>query len=257
MILTLLLVGVLGLAVLFLIRRPAVDLDLGLALYTVPRGWSFSRINGRNVWERYAERYGAFIRGDKDQSIPLRLWGRLDDASSRAFQMFQFRWVDIEHRTRAGTSGGKSAAHAEAVDVTRSYWGMFIEVPESKTRFRLMEGKSAGFEEKLNFEYAAFDRALNVYCDAADELAVRQFLSPAVLEIGLGLARDFRQVALDFFPGYVLILSGDDFLAGLRDTKIDDETALFDRRLTPGLDRVEAFRRSLSERIDEMRKYND
>ena len=115
MILTLLLVGVLGLAVLFLIRRPAVDLDLGLALYTVPRGWSFSRINGRNVWERYAERYGAFIRGDKDQSIPLRLWGRLDDASSRAFQMFQFRWVDIEYHIRTSASGGKSAARTEAV----------------------------------------------------------------------------------------------------------------------------------------------
>ena len=200
-----------------------MDLDLALALYAVPRGWSFSRVGGPETWEEYVERYEYFDRGDEDQSIKLRIWGFMNGDEARAFQMFHFHYVDVEYVTVTSTdSQGNTRTRTERREHPKDRYGMFVQVPESTTRFRITESRGKdGLDESLSFEYAAFNKAVNVYCDDRDELAIRQFLSPAVLEVALKLSDDLSDLVIDFYPGHVLLTTKHDFLDGLSGVKLD------------------------------------
>ncbi len=240
-------------------RKPSVDLDLALALYAVPRGWSFSRVGGPETWEEYVERYEYFDRGDEDQSINLRIWGLMNGDEARAFQMFHFHYVDVEYVTRTYTdSQGNTSTRTERHEHPRDRYGMFVQVPESTTRFRITESRGKdGLDESLSFEYAAFNKAVNVYCDDRDELAIRQFLSPAVLEVALKLSDDLSDLVIDFYPGHVLLTTKHDFLDGLSGVKLDETTSTFEERLRPGLETLEGFRTYIDDRLNAIRKYND
>lgn len=62
--------------------RPKIDRDISYAVYAIPRGWSFSFLNGAAAWQQLRQRFSYFDRGDEDQSINARIWGFFDDADA-------------------------------------------------------------------------------------------------------------------------------------------------------------------------------
>jgi len=236
--------------------RPSIDKDISYAFYAIPRGWSFSRRNGHATWKKLRDRFSYFDRGDDDQSITTRIWGFLDEGKQRPLMMFAFHWVDVKTRTRYNSQKKKMETYKERIPHDRH--GMFVAMPESKARIRITEvGGSGGLDEPIRLEYGALNKAVDVHCHGEDELAVRQFLSPAVQEVMLELSGDLPGMHLDFYPGSVLVVSSTDFLDGARRVRLDRDAPRFEEPIRSWIDEVETFRTNVGERLHRIAKYND
>ena len=170
--------------------------------------------------------------------------------------MFIFHWVDVEIVTRFNPQTKK----VETKKVRRPHdrHGMFVGMPESRTRMRITEvGGSGGLPESIRLEYGELNDAVDIYCHAADELAVRQFLSPAVQEVALELSRELQGMHLDFYPGFVLVASKEDFLDGAPRVRLDRDAPRFEERIQPWIDGVESFRVAIDNGLRRIAKYND
>ncbi len=112
----------------------SIDEDISFAVYAIPRGWSFSQLHGRAVWKDLRRHYSFFRRGDEDQAITARIWGRLGAAGEtvgagqvekgRAFMMFAFYWVDVEVRTTYNASKKRMETKEERIPHERH--GIFV-----------------------------------------------------------------------------------------------------------------------------------
>lgn len=237
---------------------PDIDSDLSLAVYTIPRGWSFSRINNENVWNAYTEQFGYFNRGDENQYIGTRIWGYTDIERKQPFQLFHFHYDTVYYVPVTRKVGNSTITTMEKRVTPHDYYGMFLAILESKVRFRITEvGGDAGMDSHIKLEYGALNKAVDIYCDEKDELAVRQFLSPAVQEKIMGLSDDIDGMHLDFYQGLVLIITNHDFLDDVSGIELNKNTANFMESVRPAGDRIEKFRNYLIKCFKQIRKYND
>jgi hypothetical protein len=235
-------------------HNPDLDEDFALAAYTAARRWSFSRANCREAWRALAVRYTYFNKGNEDQAIKLRVWGFMDEAKKIPFMMFRFYYETVHYVTE---KVGKTTVRRK-VETPHWRYGIFIKLPESKARFRLSEGGGdAGLDRNIKFEYGAFNDAVDVWCDPHDELEVRKFLSPAVLEIAHGLSKDLPDLTVDFFSGHAMLVSQSDFLGSFGDVALDERAGSFEELLKTGADTAERFRQYVGSQFEKMRKYND
>lgn len=242
--------AVAGVVSAYVIGAPAVvDLDIGLAWYAITRGWGFSRLHGRTVWERYRERFPYFDCGDEDREIRLRVWGQTDDG--RPFQLFHFYYETVRYVPQRV---GKTTVMRK-VETPHHRYGIFLTVPESRVRFRISE-VGGGFGKCLQLESAAFNAAVGVYCDPVDEAAVVQFLSPAVIVAMEEFFANFRGVVLDFYPGMLLVGTAEDIL-GDGSVTLDERAPQFESKLAHFGDRTEQFRSTVDAAVNTFRKYND
>lgn len=118
-------------------------------------------------------------------------------------------------------------------------------------------GGSGQRPESIRLEYGELNDAVDVHCHAADELAVRQFLSPAVQEVALELSRELRGMHLDFYPGFVLVASKEDFLDGAPHVRLNRDAPRFEERIQPWIEGVESFRVAVDNGLRRIAKYND
>ena len=245
---------------------PSIDEDVSFAVYAIPRGWSFSRRHGHAVWRKMRGRYSFFRRGDEDQAITARIWGQSGPAGEavgagqveqgRAFMMFAFYWVEVEVRTRYNAATKKMETKTERIPHERH--GIFVEMSESRIRLRITEtGSADGLENSIRLEYGALNKAVDMYCRAADELEAQQFLSPAVQEIVMKFSESLPGMQLDFYPGHVLLVSALDFLDGAQGIRLNRNGAGFEKRLQPWIDEVESFRTNVDDGLRGIAKYND
>ncbi|OHB20565.1 MAG: hypothetical protein A3J67_00290 [Parcubacteria group bacterium RIFCSPHIGHO2_02_FULL_48_10b] len=232
-----------------------IDLDFGLAWYTISRGWAFSRCNQSAAWELYCKRFGYFNCGDEDQGIPLRIWGTTEDG--RPFQLFEFYYETVYYTTEY--------THDEKGNITGSYqvkhedphyrYGIFLKVPESKVRFRISE-IGGDFGKRVELESAAFNDAVGVYCDEADEAEVVKFLSPAVIVAMEEFFTNLDGVVLDFYPGMLLVGTEHDFL-GDGSVTLNENAPRFEEEANRFGEGIEKFRAYIDGAVNAFRKYND
>lgn len=239
--------------------NPDIASDLALAAYAIPKGWSFSCHNSSETWEAYSQRFDYFDQGDENRYIGTRIWGYPGNDRKRPFQLFHFHYDEVRWETEVYTD---SKGNSQTRQVRRVYphnrYGMFITMPESKARFRITEiCGDAGMDAHIKLEYNALNKAVNVYCESKDELAVRQFLSPAVQETVMRLSNDIDDMHLDFYPGLVLIAAGEDFLNKVVEIELDGQAPRFLELVRPAGNRIDEFRTRLTESFDKIRKYND
>lgn len=258
--------GLVAIAVVFAIIAaviaddPNISSDLCLAAYTIPKGWSFSRANTNNAWVAYCKRFGYFKQGDEDQNISCRIWGYSDDQRKRPFQLFHFYFETVYYTTEytRDAKGNITGSYQVKHEVPYHRYGMFAAMPESKVRFRISETNGdAGMDTHIKLEYGALNKAVNVYCDAKDELTVRQFLSPAVQEVIMKLSNDIDSMHVDFYPGLVLIVTNNDCFERVGEIELDEHTSRFAESVRPAGDLIEQFRSILAEGLDKIKKYND
>src|SRR3989344_6212129 len=208
---------------------PNIDSDLSLATYAIPRNWSFSRVNSEKTWEVYRKHFGYFDQGDEDQEIRCRIWGYLDEKRKRPFQLFHFYFETVYYTTeftrdaKGNITGSRQVKH----EVPHHRYGMFVAMPESKAHFRITENGNTGYDTKIKLEYGELNKAVNVGCNAKDELAVRQFLSPAVQEIVMKMSDDWSDLHIDFYPGLVLVVTNNDFLDKVGEIELDENATHF------------------------------
>ena len=238
---------------------PNIDSDLSITAYTVPKGWSFSRVNGRDTWEAYRKKFSYFKRGDEDQVIRTRIWGYSDTDKKRPFQLFHFYFETVYYTTKfiRDAKGNITGSRRVKHEVPHHRYGMFVSMPESKVHFRITENGDTGYDTQIKLEYGALNKAVNVGCNSKDELAVRQFLSPAVQEILMKMSDDWSDMHIDFCPGLVLIVTNNDFLDKVVGIELDENTSRFMESVKPVGDLIEQFRVSLAEGLDKIKKYND
>lgn len=238
---------------------PNISSDLCLATYTIPRDWSFSRTDTEDVWERYRKHFGYFDQGDEDQEIRCRIWGFLDDKRKRPFQLFHFYFETVYYTTefirdaKGNIIGTRQVKH----EVPHHRYGMFAAMPESKVHFCITENGGTGYDTKIKLEYGELNKAVNVGCNSEDELAVRQFLSPAVQEIVMQMSNDWANMHIDFYPGLVLVVTHNDFLDKVGEIELDENATRFAEFVKPAGDLIEGFRATLAESLDKIKKYND
>ena len=239
---------------------PDIDSDLALAAYAVPRGWSFSRIKTGKVWQKYQKHFRYFNQGDEDQEIECRIWGYSDAERKRPFQLFHFYFEEVYYTTefirdaKGNVIGTRQVKH----EIPHHRYGIFSALPESKVRFRISETNGdAGLDTHIALEYGALNKEVDIYCDAKDELTVRQFLSPAVQEVVMEMSNDLSEMHIDFYPGLVLIVTDHDFLDRVVGIELDENTSHFEKAVKPAEDLIEGFRGTLLGSIDKIKKYND
>lgn len=230
-----------------------IDLDIGLAWYCITRGWGFSRLHQEAVWERYQKRFNYFDCGDEDQEVRLRIWGKTDDG--RPFQIFTFYYEDVTYVPVTVTTGKTTTTVMQKVETPHHRYGIFLTVPESKVRFRISE-VGGSFGKRVELESAAFNDAVGVYCDPADEAAVVKFLSPAVILAMQEFFANLDGVVLDFYPGMLLVATEHDFL-GDGSVTLNEHAPQFETRLARFGDGIERFRSTIDGAVDTFRKYND
>ncbi len=236
------------------IGTPAtVDLDIGLAWYCITRGWGFSRLHQEDVWDRYQKRFDYFDRGDEDQEVRLRIWGKTDDG--RPFQLFEFYYETVTYVPVTTKVGNSTVTTMRKVETPHHRYGIFLTVPESKVRFRISE-VGGGFGKRVELESGAFNDAVGVYCDPADEAAVVKFLSPAVILAMQEFFANLDGVILDFYPGMLLVGTHHDFL-GDGSVTLDEHAPQFEVKLTHFGDGIERFRSFVDAAVNTFRKYND
>ena len=232
--------------------------DLALAVYTIPKGWSFSRMNQEDIWNAYIEQFGFFNRGDENQYIGTRIWGYVDSERKWPFQLFHFHYDTVYHVPVTRKIGNSTITTMERRVTPHNYYGMFLAMPESKTHFRITEiGGDAGTDSHIKFEYDALNKATDIYCNAKDELAVRQFLSPAVQEEIMNLSNNISGMHFDFYPGLALIITNYDFFDEVSAIELDKHTANFMENVRPAEDKIEKFRNRIVKSFKQIRKYND
>lgn len=239
---------------------PSIDDEITLAAYTIPRGWSFSKKRSHELWELYREKFSYFKRGDENRYIGTRVWGHADPERDRPFQMFHFHYDTVYYVPVTHTSAdGKSTYTTMEKRVNpHNRYGIFLTVPEAKARFRITEiGGDAGLDSDIKLEFGELNEALDIYCDAKDELAIRQFLSPAVQEVILGLSQELPGMLIDFYSGFMLLVSKKNFFGEFETVSLNNEASHFMERIEPAIKNIESFRVWLSEEVDRVRKYND
>jgi hypothetical protein len=238
---------------------PDISNVLSLAAYTVPRGWSFSCINEEETWETYAKRFNFFDQGDQAQRIDIRVWGYMDKEKKRPFQLFKFFYEDVRYETEVYTD---AQGRLQTRTVRRVYphdiHGMFAVFPESKVRFRISETYGDGaLDTRIALEFGALNKAMSVYCDQKDDLEVTKFLSPAVQEVLKQASDEIRGLHLDFYPGFAMVTTGEDFLDSLISIELDDRTANFSEAVRPTGERIEGFLAAITDCLEKLKKYND
>ncbi|MBI2030401.1 hypothetical protein HYT05_02155 [Candidatus Kaiserbacteria bacterium] len=238
---------------------PDISDVLSLAAYTVPRRWSFSCINGKRTWEAYAKRFTFFDRGDQAQRIAIRVWGYTDKERGRPFQLFKFFYEDVRYEQQIYTD---AQGRIQTRTVRRVYphdiHGMFATFPESKVRFRISETHGdGGLDTRISLEYGALNKAMSVYCDKKDHLEVTKFLSPAVQEVLMRASEGINGLHLDFYPGFAMVTTGEDFLDGLISIELDDRTMNFSEAIRPTGERIEGFLAAITDCLEKVKKYND
>lgn len=233
---------------------PNIDLDLFLALYAIPKGWSFSRANSSEAWETYKERFGYFNRGDEGQGIRVRVWGWLDNAKQKAFQILQFHYDTVYYTTTTVNGVTTRTKHV----VPHNRFGIFIQMPESKKRFRITEtGENPGFAAEMDTNYAELEKAVNIFHDPGDEQEIRKFLSPAVLRVLMEMSDAIGAMVLDFYPGFVMIMTEDDFTDHLYEIELNRNTSGFAEAASSFIADIENFRSRIADGIAGIAKYND
>ena len=238
---------------------PNISSDLCLAAYTVPKSWSFSRANAENAWETYRKHFGYFDQGDEDQEIRCRIWGYQDEKKERPFQLFHFYFETVYYTTeftrdaKGNITGTRQVKH----EVPHHRYGMFAAMPESKVHFRITENGGTGYDTKIKLEYGELNKAVNVGCSSKDELAVRQFLSPAVQEVVMQMSNDWSDMHIDFYPSLVLVVTNNDFIDKVGEIELDENATRFSESVKPAGDLIEGFRTTLAEGLDKIKKYND
>jgi hypothetical protein len=239
--------------------NPSIDSDFSLAAYTAPRGWSFSQINSEKIWEVYREHFSYFNQGDEDQDIRCRIWGYLDEKRKRPFQLFHFYFETVYYTTHYthDAKGNIAGSYQVKHEVPHHRYGMFVSMPESKVHFRITENGNTGYDTEIRLEYGALNKAVNVGCNSKDELAVRQFLSPAVQEIIMRMSNDWSDMHIDFYPGLVLVVTNNNFLNEIGEIELDENAPRCMESVKPAGDLIEQFRGSLAENLDKIKKYND
>src|SRR3989344_954553 len=126
---------------------PNIDSDLSITAYTVPKGWSFSRVNSRDTWEAYRKKFSYFKRGDEDQVIRTRIWGCSDTDKKRPFQLFHFYYETVYYVPVTRKVGKSTITTMEKRTTPHHRYGIFSKMQESKIRFRLTEvGGDAGLD---------------------------------------------------------------------------------------------------------------
>lgn len=243
--------------------NPSIDDTLVLAAYTAPRGWSFSQINSEEIWDIYSEKFYYFGKGDENQYIGTRIWGYMDsETKPQPFQMFHFHYDTVYHvpvttTTKVGNTSVTTTTMQKHT-TPHDYYGIFVAMPESRVRFRITEvGGRAGLEEDIKLEYEELNKLVDIYCDSQDELAVRQFLSPAVQEIIVELSKEFSEMVLDFYPGFVLVGTSHDFFEKIDGVELDKHASRFKEIIQPAIDCIETFRIFIGQEIKKIQKYND
>ncbi|OGZ96910.1 MAG: hypothetical protein A3I44_01095 [Candidatus Sungbacteria bacterium RIFCSPLOWO2_02_FULL_51_17] len=240
-------------------HNPSIDSALCLAAYTVPRDWSFSSANTDYAWATYQNRFAYFNQGDEDQEIQCRMWGYMDRERKRPFQLFQFYFETVYYTTevirdaKGNMIGTRQVKHEDP----HYRYGMFAAMPESKVHFRIAENSGTDFDTTIALEYGALNKAMNIGCNAKDELAVRQFLSPAVQEVIMKLSEDCAGLHMDFYPGLVLVVTENNFLDAVKEITLDKNARRFAETIKPAGDLIERFGGALVEGLDKIRKYND
>lgn len=228
---------------------PNIGSELALAVYAIPKGWSFSCVNRKSTWEAYCEKFPYFKRGDENRYIGTRIWGYADKLP---FQLFHFHWDDVQESYNAATKT------YQRIVIPNDRYGMFCQVPELKVRFRVTETEGdGGLGARIELEYNALNKAVNIYCDPDDELQVRKFLSPAVQEVMMLMSDRIGGMHIDFYPGFMMIITKEDFLSGVHEIELDRQATRFLELIEPAVNRIETFRTSLADGIAQMRKYND
>lgn len=230
-----------------------VDLDLGLAWYCITRGWGFSRLHQEAVWERSHKRFTYFNRGDEDQAIRLRIWGTTEDG--RPFQIFTFYYVTVTYVPVTVTTGKTTTTVMQKVETPHHRYGIFLTVPESTVRFRISE-TDGGFGKRVELESGAFNDAVGVSCDPADEAAVVKFLSPAVIVAMQEFFANLDGITLDFYPGMLLVGTHHDFV-GDGSVTLDEHAPQFEAKMQRFSDGIERFRSTIDNAVNAYRKYND
>ncbi len=233
---------------------PSLDDGIMLAIYTVPRGWSFSQMNSEETWEVYHKRFSYFDQGDENQYIGTRIWGFMDKETKQSFQMLHFHYDTV---TYVPVSTGKTVVMQRVVTPHEKY-GMFLAIPECRIRFRISEiGEDDGLKRHIKLEYEKLNKAVDVYCGPQDELKVRQFLSPAVEEVIMELSKELPDMLLDFYPGFVLIVTSHDFFSEVGGLKLNKEAPRFKELVQPAIDLIEQFRTFIGTEFNQIQKYND
>lgn len=238
---------------------PNMSSELCLAAYTVPKDWSFSQANAEHAWQRYRKHYGYFDQGDEDQEIRCRIWGYSDEKKKRPFQLFHFYFETVYYTTESvrDSKGHVVGTRQVKHEVPHHRYGMFAAMPESKVHFRITENGSTGYDTNIKLEYGELNKAVNIGCNAKDELTVRQFLSPAVQEIVMKMSNDWADMHMDFYPGLVLVVTDNDFLDQVVEIELDENATRFSESVRPAGDLIEQFRAALVESLDKIKKYND
>ena len=238
---------------------PNISSDLCLAAYTVPKDWSFSRANTEKTWKEYCKHFGYFDQGDEDQKIRCRIWGYLDDKREQPFQLFHFYFETIYYTTEFthDAKGNVTSTRQVKHEVPHHRYGIFVKMPESKVHFRITENGNTGYDTHIKLEYGELNKAVNVGCNSKDELAIRQFLSPAVQEVVMKMSNDWSDMHIDFYPGLVLVVTENDFLDKVGEIELDENTSRFAESVRPAGDLIEGSRVALVEGLDKIKKYND
>jgi hypothetical protein len=122
-------------------------------------------------------------------------------------------------------------------------------------RFRISE-VGGEFGKRVRLESTAFNDAVSVSCDPADEAAVVQFLSPAVIVAMQEFFAKLDGVVLDFFPGMLLVGTSHDFL-GDGSVTLDTDASQFEANINRFGADIERFRAYVDGAVNTFRKYND
>src|SRR3989344_7888645 len=232
---------------------PSLDDEISLAAYTVPRGWSFSQKKSGKVWDEYQERFSYFDRGDENQYIGTRIWGHTDKERKLPFQMFHFHYDDVEYVQvpTYDSKGNFTGFRTEKRVHPHNRYGIFLTVPESKTRFRITEiGGDAGLDSSMKLEYADLNKAVDIYYKAEEELQVKQFLSPVVQEALMNLSNDFPDMLLDFYPGMALLATSHDLFGNFYEVSLDENAPKFLEAVKPVGERIDSAINSIREKMD-------
>lgn len=241
-----------GLLTRSVIKDPSIDEDLYFAAFTVPKGWSFSTINQKSAWKAIRNSFGYFDKGDENQKIRTRIWGWLDNAREHPFQLLSFHYDTVTYQP---VPIGKTVM-LQRVVMPHERTGMFCAMAESKVRFRITETEgNDGLDSQMNLEFAQLNKAVNVYYDSKDELAVKKFLSPAVEEIVMGLSDKIDGMSIDFFHGFILVMSKEEIFDDINGIHLDGNAPRFIDRLPEMFGNVENFRFLIADGIAKICKY--
>ena len=185
----------------------------------------------------------------------MRIWGVTEDR--RPFQMFKFYYETVYYTTEytRDAKGNITGSYRVKHEVPHDRYGIFLKVPESKVRFRISED-GGEFGKRVELESAAFNDAVGVYCNEADEAEVVKFLSPAVIVAMEEFFANLDDVVLDFYPGMLLVGTDDDFL-GDGSVTLDESAPQFEAAVNRFGERIERFRAYIDGAVNTFRKYND